>query len=55
MTKLKTNKVNFLVFRQFHSKFAKFYKNLQFTEFHSLLKENFEEKSYVLPLYLIQN
>ena len=34
---------------------VKFYKNLHFTEFHSLLKYNFEEKSYVLPLYLMEN
>ena len=31
------------------------YTELHLTEFHSLLKENFEEKSYVLPLYLIEN
>ena len=30
-------------------------KNLQFTEFHSLFTENFEEKSFILPLYLMEN
>ena len=39
---------------EFCSILVKFYKNLHFTEFHSLLKENFEEKSYVLPLYLME-
>ena len=34
----------------------KLYKNLHFTEFHSLSKDNFEEKSYILPLlYLMEN
>ena len=34
---------------------VKLYKKLHFTEFHSLLKNNFEEKSYVLPLFLMGN
>ena len=33
---------------------VKLYKNLHFTEFHSLLKYIFEEKSYLLPLYLME-
>ena len=39
---------------EFCSILVKFYKNLHFTEFHSLLKEIFAEKSYVLPLYLME-
>ena len=53
MTQLKTKTVHFLVFQQFYLNFAVFfktYKKPKFTEFYSLLKENYEEKSYVLPL-----
>ena len=57
MTQLKTKKANFFVFLQFYLNFAvflqNFINNIHFTEFHSLLvlTDNFEEKSYVLPLY----
>ena len=40
---------------EFCSILVKFFKNQHFTEFHSLLKENFEEKSYVLSLYIMEN
>ena len=52
---VETKEINFLVFQQFYLNFAvflsNFYSNVDLTEFHSLLKWNFEEKSYVLPLY----
>ena len=43
------------ILHEFCSILVKFYKNVHFTAFHSLLKENFEEKLYVLLLYLIEN
>ena len=58
MTQLKPKKVNILVSQIFYLIFSLFLSNLiklHFTEFHSLSKENFENKSYVLPLYLMEN
>ena len=38
---------------EFCSILVQFNNNLHFTEFHLFAKENFEEKSYVLPLSLM--
>ena len=50
----KSQLLSFLEFVfEFCSILVKFYKSLYFTEFHSLLLDNFEWKSYVLLSYLI--
>ena len=61
-TKLKTKKVNFLVFQQFYLNYAVFLSNFikktptfYWISFIITLKENFEEKSCVLPWYLMEN